>query len=135
MAKDLYHDAVKTALIKDGWTIIEEGVNLQPDDNQSYFIDIMAERYLFARKKKEWIIVEVKTFGGKSDTYQLHSAIGQYITYHTALEYMALDITLYLAVPDIVYNGLLQSPFIQYLLNKYELLLMPFDPETKNLVK
>jgi len=59
MAKDLYPDAVKTALIKDGWTIIEEGVNLQPDDNQFYFIDIMAERYLFARKEKEWIIVEV----------------------------------------------------------------------------
>jgi len=75
MAKDIYHDAVKTALIKDGWTIIEEGVHLRPDNHQAYFVDILAERYLFAQKAQELIIVEVKTFGGKSDTYQLHDKV------------------------------------------------------------
>jgi len=135
MAKDLYHDAVKTALMKEGWKIIEEGFELQPDDNLTYFVDMLAEKYVLARKKKEVIIVEVKTFSSRSDTYQFHSAIGQYITYHTAIEYTKLDLQLYLAVPKAVYINLFQRPFIQYLIEKYKILLMPFDPQNKTLLK
>lgn len=81
MAKDIYHDAVKTALEKDGWTIIEEGYQLKPDEKITFFIDILAEKYVIAKKQKQWIIVEVKTFGTRSNTYQFHAAIGQYIPY------------------------------------------------------
>lgn len=93
MAKDLYHDAVIIALKKDGWTIIEESYQLQPDEKLTFFIDILAEKYIIAKKRKQMIIVEVKTFGQKSVTYQFHAAIGQYISYHTALEYLNIDRT------------------------------------------
>ena len=76
MAKDLYHDAVTIALKKDGWTIIEESYQLQPDEKLTFFIDILAEKYIIAKKRKQMIIVEVKTFGQKSVTYQFHAAIG-----------------------------------------------------------
>ena len=76
MAKDLYHDAVIIALKKDGWTIIEESYQLQPDEKLTFFIDILAEKYIIAKKRKQMIIVEVKTFGQKSVTYQFHAAIG-----------------------------------------------------------
>ena len=39
MAKDLYHDAVKTALIKDGWTILEEEYRLEIDKEVLYLIE------------------------------------------------------------------------------------------------
>ena len=135
MAKDLYHDAVKTALIKEGWIIVEEGYQLQPDEKLNFFIDILAEKYVIAKKEKQWIIVEVKTFGQKSVTYQFHAAIGQYITYHTALEYLKIDRILYLAIPDMVYNELFQYPFVKYLIEKYQIQLLPFDPEEKILIR
>ncbi len=101
----------------------------------TFFIDILAEKYIVAKKRKQMIIVEVKTFGQKSVTYQFHAAIGQYITYHTALEYLEIDRILYLAVPDIVYNELFQYPFVKYLIEKYQIQLLPFDPEEKTLIK
>ena len=52
MAKDLYHDAVKTALIKDGWTIIEENFRLELDEAIVFFMDILAEKYIIAKKQK-----------------------------------------------------------------------------------
>lgn len=135
MANDLYHGAVTTALIKDGWTIVKENYRLEVDPTITYFFDILAEKYIIAKKEKQLIIVEVKTFNRISKTYEFHAAIGQYITYHTALEYLKIERQLYLAIPLDVYNSLFQRDFVKYLVAKYKIQLLPFHPEKKILVK
>ncbi|MFK7946258.1 MAG: element excision factor XisH family protein [Saprospiraceae bacterium] len=134
MAKDLYHESVMKALEKDGWEIVKENYRLTVDEKLIYLIDILAEKYIVATKETQWIIVEVKSFNRLSSTHEFHSAIGQYITYHTALEYLGIDKKLFLAIPVITYNELFQLPFIKYLIEKYNIQLLPFHPDKKSLL-
>lgn len=60
-AKDTYHDAVKTALTKDGWTITDDPLYLKCG-YKDLFIDLGAEQLLAAEKGKRKIAVEVKSF-------------------------------------------------------------------------
>ena len=60
-AKDIYHDTVKKALIKDGWTITHDPLRLGWGTDLLY-VDLGAERLLTATKKDEKIAVEVKSF-------------------------------------------------------------------------
>ena len=46
-AKDLYHDTVKTALIKDGWTITDDPLSLQIG-GRNLFVYLGAEKLLIA---------------------------------------------------------------------------------------
>ncbi|MFK7931948.1 MAG: element excision factor XisH family protein [Saprospiraceae bacterium] len=128
MAKDLYHDAVKNALIKAGWKISNEPFYLRIDDEHAYFIDILAEKWIIARKSKEWLFVEVKSFIAKSDAYELHSSVGQYLIYRAALKYLKIKKRIVLAVPIEVYANLFQSDFVQFVMEEYDIELLPYDP-------
>ncbi|CAN5784388.1 hypothetical protein BH20ACI4_BH20ACI4_24830 [soil metagenome] len=66
-AKDIYHDTVKKALIKDGWTITAENLHL-PWGGRDTFVDIAAEKIFIAEKEGRKIAVEVKSFIGKSES-------------------------------------------------------------------
>ncbi len=48
-AKDLFHNTVKTALAKDGWTITDEHLFIRVED-VDFYIDLTAERILAAEK-------------------------------------------------------------------------------------
>lgn len=64
MAKDKYHEQVRLALEKDGWTITDDPYQLLMGNRRTY-IDLGAERLLIgAEKGKEKIAVEIKTFMG-----------------------------------------------------------------------
>lgn len=62
-AKDLYHDCVKNALVKDGWTITEDPYRVRIEERDAY-IDLAAERPFAAERGQERIAVEVKSFRG-----------------------------------------------------------------------
>jgi len=61
-AKDKHHEAVKKALIKDGWTITHDPYMIPLQDQGVTYVDIGAERLLAAIRETEKIAVEVKTF-------------------------------------------------------------------------
>ena len=48
-AKDLYHEAVKNALVKDGWTITHDPLAVEIAGDR-LFIDLGAERVIAAEK-------------------------------------------------------------------------------------
>lgn len=84
-AKDIYHEAVKNALIKDGWTITAD----------PYYIvyrklrlvaDLAAEHPLSAQRGDDKIVIEVKSFINPSFIYDLERAVGQYIIYRNFLK-------------------------------------------------
>jgi hypothetical protein len=75
-AKDFYHETVKTALIKDGWTITPLPLRV---GNRDLFIDLGAEKLLIAQRAQQKIAVEVKSFISPSPIADLEQALGQYL--------------------------------------------------------
>jgi hypothetical protein len=132
MAKDLFHDAVKAALIADGWTITDDPLFLRFDD-VTYQVDLGAEKILAAEKEGQKIAVEVKGFPGMSFTYQFHQAIGQYVSYRVALREKEPERTLYLAIPLKTYQRHFQSYIIVKTIESYPVHLLIFDPATNRI--
>lgn len=56
-AKDRYHDAVKAALVRDGWTITHDPLTLRWG-KKDMFVDLGAEKLLAAEKGERKIAVE-----------------------------------------------------------------------------
>ena len=79
-AKDIYHDTVRRALEKDGWTITDENLRL-PWGGTDAYVDIAAEKIFVAEKEGRKIAVEVKSFIGKSNLTELEKAVGQFVIY------------------------------------------------------
>ena len=132
MAKDVFHQQVKNALIKDGWNIthdltirISEAVKLQ--------IDLAAETTIAAERDSEKIAVEIKSFVGDSDISAFHTALGQYLNYCQALEEQEPDRIVYLAIPSETYQDFFQLPFIQRALQRYQVKLIIYDPKLEEI--
>ena len=104
-ARDTYHDAVKNALIKDGWTITHDPFAVEIEGDRLY-IDLGAERVIAAEKGTRKIAVEIKTFGGPSPMADMERALGQYVLYRIFLKRLEPDRELFLAVPQDVLEGL-----------------------------
>lgn len=64
-AKDIFHNAVRSALAKDGWTITHDPLSIKVDEIE-FYIDLGAERILAAQKAGQKIAVEIKSFLGSS---------------------------------------------------------------------
>ena len=132
-ARDIYHDSVKNALIKDGWTITHDPLRLSWGGRDMY-VDLGAERLLAAEKGERRIAVEVKSFVGHSDMADLERAIGQYVLYRAVLAEREPDRVLYLAVPRLIFQDIFEQP-LGMLLRKYNLAqVVGFDPQTEVIV-
>ncbi len=83
-AKDIYHDNVRNALIKEGWTITHDPLRLTWGAKDMY-VDLGAEQLLAAEKTGHKIAVEIKSFVGASEMNDLEKAIGQYIIYRSVM--------------------------------------------------
>lgn len=103
-AKDIYHETVKRALQKDGWTITHDPFPLQIG-RKRLSADLGAERLINAEKGTQKIVVEVKSFVGRSDVKDLEQALGQYVLYRHVLNEMQSDRKLYLAISEEVFNS------------------------------
>jgi hypothetical protein len=79
-AKDRFHDAVKTALIKEGWTITHEPLDLDFDSNRIQ-IDLAGEKLIAPEKGVEKFAVGVKNFCSPSTIYEFYLAVGQCFSY------------------------------------------------------
>ena len=111
-AKDLYHNTVRHALEKDGWTITDDPLVIQVDQKKSVYIDLGAENLLAAKKAEQKIAIEIKSFIGKSFNADFYMALGQFITYYSILKEKEPDRILYLAVPKIIYKSQFDSKLV-----------------------
>ncbi len=98
MARDLFHNNVKEALLKEGWNITNDPLRI-PIDSSYLEVDLAAEMIIGAEKSGEKIAVEVKSFLSKSFMNNFHEAMGQYLDYRSALEDFEKDRVVYLALP------------------------------------
>lgn len=127
-AKDLFHDAVKKALIKDGWTITDDPLHLRISLKVDLFLDLGAEKMFAAQKGSEKIAVEVKSFAGNSAISEFHTALGQFLNYQDALEIKDSERILFLAVPIDTYETFFQDAFILASIRKHKLRLLVYNP-------
>jgi hypothetical protein len=131
-ARDRYHDQVKNALIKDGWTITDDPLHVKWGKKDMY-VDLGAERLLAAEKGERKIAVEVKSFLGHSEMADLEQAVGQYTIYGDVLSRAQPDRQLFLALNEEVYNNLFEEPIGELLLANHRVRLIVFDPHTETI--
>jgi hypothetical protein len=132
-AKDTYHDAVRNALVKDGWTITDDPLRLVWG-KKDYYVDLGAERMLAAEKEGRQIAVEVKSFVGASQVDDMEKALGQFLVYHSILRRKQPDRTLFLAVPKTAAK-VFDEPLGQLLLEDYEIQVIVFDPNQQEILR
>ncbi|MEH1935204.1 MAG: XisH family protein [Nostoc sp.] len=113
MAKDVFHQQLKKALIKDGWIITHDPFTIRISEAIKLQIDLAAENAIAAERNTDKIAVEIKSFIADSDISEFHTALGQYLNYCQALEEQEADRIVYLAVPSETYQNFFQLPFVQ----------------------
>ncbi len=126
-ARDVYHEAVKRALIKDGWTITHDPYTLSFGQRDVY-VDLGAERVIAAEKDEAKIAVEIKSFVGPSEIRELEVALGQFVFYRSLLARVEPERTLFLAVPSHVLYTTLQEAIARPVLDDLQVAIVAFDP-------
>jgi hypothetical protein len=132
-ARDTYHDAVRNALIKDGWTITDDPFHLVWGA-RDFYVDLGAERVMAAEKAGQRIAVEVKSFVSASEMHDLELALGQFVLYRSILEEQEPERMLFLAIPAEPAE-ILAEPIGQLLIGKHLLRALVFDPQKEEIVR
>jgi hypothetical protein len=132
-AKDTYHDALRNALVKDGWTITDDPFRLVWGE-RDFYVDLGAERVVAAEKAGKRIAVEVKSFLGASPMRDLELALGQFLLYRSILEEQEPDRVLFLAIPDEPAE-ILDESVGQLLIAKHLIQAVVFDPQKEELLR
>ena len=135
MAKDVFHQQVKHALIGDGWKITHDPLTIRISEAVKLQIDLAAETAIAAERDSEKIAVEIKSFISDSDISSFHTALGQYLNYCQALEEQEPDRVVYLAIPVETYEDFFQLSFIKRALSRYQVKLLVYDPKLEEIKK
>ena len=133
-AKDVYHDTVRNALIKDGWVITHDPLVLKWGLKDLY-VDLGAQQLLAAEKAGQRIAVEIKSFLSPSEVDDLKNAVGQFILYHDILARTEPDRVLYLAIREAVFVAVFEEPIGKLLIENKRVRLVVFDPHGEVIVK
>ncbi len=134
-AKDIYHQTVKIALVKDGWTITHDPYRIRLARGKNLFVDLGAERLIAADRDTEKIAVEIKSFTRASDMKDLEDALGQFVLYARLLIRYAPERTLYLAVTEEIRKTVFEEEAGQILIEDGIIRLITFDPTQEVIVR
>jgi hypothetical protein len=132
--RDLFHDVVKTALQKDGWTITHDPLYLRLGIIQM-FIDLGAEKVIAAEKAGRKIAVEIKGFTSLSLVNEFHTALGQFINYREALNEEQPERVLYLAVPEDIYATFFALSFVHDVIQRYDVKLIAYNVQKEEIMR
>jgi|SRR5579871_12489 len=124
-ARDHYHALVVELLNREGWSIVTEQYKVIVGERRLW-IDIQATK----AELSQAILVEVKGLENSSSAVtELGDATGQYVLYQVGVAANKLPFTLYLAVPEFAYQGILSEELGQQVLQRIGMNLLVFDPD------
>ncbi|NOT57748.1 MAG: fatty-acid oxidation protein subunit alpha [Deltaproteobacteria bacterium] len=132
--RDTFHEAVRNALVKEGWTITHDPLSLSFGGVDLY-IDLGAEKMIAAEREGQRIAVEIKSFSGPSLVSDFHAALGQFLNYRLVLEAQDAARDLYLAVPLDAHAVFFSLPFAQAAIQRYQLRLLVYDGQKEEIVQ
>ena len=133
-AKDIFHEAVKQALQKEGWIVTDDPLMVKFGKDK-VLIDLGAEKIIAAEKEGEQIAVEIKSFLSESELFDYHTALGQFLNYRLALQLNDCSRTLYLAVPLETYRSFFSRDLALASVQEYQVKLIVYDPDNEVIVK
>jgi hypothetical protein len=133
-APDTIHEAVRNALIKDGWTITAEPYVIGFQELR-LFADLGAEQPIRAQRADRGIVVEAKSFRSMSPVHDFKFALGQYMLYLAFLEAIAPECKLYLAISEETYSSVFKLKAIQFVVQRYQLALLVVNVETEEVIQ
>jgi XisH protein len=129
MAKDKYHDLVRTALENDGWKITHDPYKILLGKRRGY-IDLGAEKVIIAAEKEdEKIAVEIKSFSTPSDLDAFENALGQFLIYWRALRIKEPERILYLGVPRSFYVRFFDDSFFVETAKDFNVKMLVYDEQ------
>jgi len=139
MAKDFFHNIVRTALEKEDWKITHDPYEIKTDVLELFDsrmqVDLGAEKLIAAYKGKEKIAVEVKSLLGPSLIYDLHNLVGQFMNYQIGMDAQEPDRILFVAIPELSYDKLENQEFFRRIIERVRLRIIVFNPDHQNIVK
>ena len=100
---DLIHLQVKNALVNDGWEITDDPYNIVYGSVRLQ-ADLGAKKSFAAERNGTKIVVEVKSFTGKSLIHEIENAVGQYLMYVSYMRLSGDQHKIYLALSHEVYE-------------------------------
>ncbi len=133
-AKDRYHGAIKSALIKDNWAILADPYWIKYKDVDLY-ADLAAEKPIAIEREGQKIVVEIKSFVGRSLMTDFHLAIGQYNVYKMLIQETAPEYDLYLAIDDITYNNFFKREGIEFLVRSSQIKFFVVNIDEQEIVQ
>jgi hypothetical protein len=133
-AKDIYHNAVKNALIKEGWIITNDPLHLKWGQKDMY-VDLGAKQLLAAEQGTKKIAVEVKSFVSASEIVDLKSAIGGFFLYRALMSRLEPDRILYLGIRDAIFTALFKELIGKLLMESVNVNLPVFNRETERITQ
>lgn len=98
------------------------------DTNRRLYIDIKAQR-----NDEQMVLIEVKGLE-RSPVHELMELLGQFLIYRMALDYLSVEIPLYMA-PNAAYQDIIQHVLGQQMMNHYSVPLVIFDPIQEEIIK
>lgn len=133
-ARDVYHDVVKNALIKDGWTITADPYKILYKDAE-LFADLAAEKPIAAEQNGRKIIVEIKSFLSPSPMRDFEIALGQYILYRNLVALTEPEYQVYLAIKESICENFFKRDSIQEIFKINQVLLVVFNIEKEEILQ
>mgnify|MGYP002777613310 CR=1 FL=1 len=133
-AKDKYHDVVRNALIKDGWTITHDPYPLKLG-RSDLFIDLGAEKIIAAEKGNDKIAVEIKSFIGHSLMSDAESALGQYLIYQKLLLKKEANRVLFMAIDSETLTDTFTDELEELLTEDFQVKLLVFDKDKEEIIQ
>jgi len=133
-AKDVYHEIVKNALIKDGWKITFDPYPIKYEEIKLQ-ADLPGEKTISAQKERRKIVVEIKSFLSRSPMKEFETALGQYLIYQTFLSLNNPDYILYLAIGEQIYEKFFEQVAIKLIIKKYKILILVINIEKQEILE
>lgn len=132
--RDLYHQAVLSALISEGWVITDDPLTISTP-GVDFHIDIGAERAVIGAERDDHLIaVEIKGLKGNSVFYDFHQALGQFLIYRIALGIAGKKHVLYLAIPENEFKRLKNAEVYNLSWSEYHINLLVFDEKNAKII-
>ncbi|MCU0239571.1 MAG: hypothetical protein MUC29_09030 [Pyrinomonadaceae bacterium] len=131
---DKIHEAVKNALINDGWTITDEPLSFL-FEKQRVLIDIAAEKLFTAEKEGNKIAVEVKSFLSIAKMTEFYGAIGQYEVYSVYLEEVDPERKLFLAISDEIFKEFFERDSVKIVTERKNISILVVNLHLEEIVQ
>ena len=133
-AKDTIHDAVRNALVKDGWKITHDPYTIKYRGDVLK-ADLAAERLIAADRGPDRIAVEVKSFSGPSVLYDFEQAAGQFMLYRAVMTRVDPDRRLVLAVADRGYKAIQRKASAVLVIEVHHIPLLVVSLTTEEVIR